>query len=861
MKRLISLLAVALLLSAASAMAQITASVAGLFPLEGSGRVVYNFNQGWRFLLGDAQGAETVSFDDSRWEVVCVPHTARLEPSEASGGRNYQGVVWYRKHFTMPTDMAGKDVTLYFEAIMGKQDIYVNGQKALSHLGGYLPITVNLTKLGVKPGEKALIAVKTDNSDDKTYPPGKKQTALDFCYHGGMYRDVWLIGKSSVAITDANEAGKVAGGGVFLHYDNISEKSAEVYAEVEVGNSSKKTASPTVIARLKDKSGKLIATMKQKATVAAGGQASVRLHTILKKPSLWSPESPCLYNVEISVVDGGKTVDGGILRAGIRKAEFCGKDGFWLNGQPYHQLIGGNRHQDFAYVGNAVPNSQQWRDAKRLRDAGMTIIRAAHYPQDPAFMDACDELGLFIIVPTPGWQYWNKDPKFGELVHENTRQIIRRDRNHTSVLMWEPILNETRYPEDFALKALQITHDEFPYAGRPVAVADMNSAGVKENYDVVYGWTDDIGKEGTPADKCVFTREFGEMVDDWYAHNCLNRAARSWGEKPMLTAALSLCDTYGEMFHSQRQFIGGCQWHPFDHQRGYHPDPYLGGIYDAFRQKKYAFHMFRSQDTAAEPMVFVANEMTQFSDNDVVVFSNCDSVRVTQFEGDKVLTLPVVHDANDKPCAPVVFKGFWDFWKAREYSYKQRNWQRVSLLVEGIKDGKVVCTEKKMPSRRSTKIRLYADTMDKQLQADGSDFIVVVAEITDDNGNVKRLAKDNIVFSVEGEGRIIGDNDILANPRAVEWGSAPVLIQATDRPGKITITARSAFDGAYAPAADSITIESVAAQFPKCYTDQPTQTVGRSGSDKSATNSKMSEEERQRTLEEVNRQQMDFGIQ
>lgn len=183
----------------------------------------------------------------------------------------------------------------------------------------------------------------------------------------------------------------------------------------------------------------------------------------MKQPKLWSPESPYLYNVEITVAENGTTVDGGMVRMGIRKAEFRGKDGFWLNGKPYHQLIGGNRHQDFAYVGNAMPNSQQWRDAKRLKDAGMTIVRCAHYPMDPAFMEACDELGLFIIVPTPGWQYWNKDPRFGELVHENTRQIIRRDRNHTCVLLWEPILNETRYPEDFALKALQITRDEFPY--------------------------------------------------------------------------------------------------------------------------------------------------------------------------------------------------------------------------------------------------------------------------------------------------------------------------------------------------------------------------------------------------------------
>ncbi len=780
------------LLLAISATAAGLTSVAGLFPVAGSGRIVYNFNQGWRFNLGDAEGAEAVGYDDSRWQVVNTPHSVRLEPSEASGSRNYQGVAWYRKHFTVPADMKGKIISLHFEAVMGKQEIFINGKKAKEHLGGYLPITIDLSETGIKAGDKCVVAVKADNSDDKSYPPGKKQAALDFCYHGGIYRDVWLIGKSPVAITDAVEAGKTAGGGVFLHYDNITEKSSDVFINVETGNRSASAAKATVIAKITDEDGKTVKTLKKAMNIGAGQDATAVLSATLKNAKLWSPESPYLYNVEITIVQNGKTVDGGMVRMGIRKAEFKGKDGFWLNGKPYHQLIGGNRHQDFAYVGNALPNSQQWRDAKRLKDAGMTIVRCAHYPMDPSFMDACDELGLFVIVPTPGWQYWNKDPRFGELVHENTRSIIRRDRNHTCVLMWEPILNETRYPEDFALKALQITKDEFPYPGRPAAVADMQSAGVKDNYDVVYGWPEDIGKESTPDDKCVFTREFGEMVDDWYAHNCLNRAARSWGEKPMLTAALSLCDTYGTMFQGQRQFIGGCQWHPFDHQRGYHPDPYYGGIYDAFRQKKYAFEMFRSQVREGEPMVFVANEMTQFSDNDVTVFSNCDSVRLTQFGGDKVLTLPVVHTADGKPCAPVVFKGFWDFWKAREYSYKQRDWQRVSLLAEGIKDGKVVVTEKKMPSRRSTKIRLYADKLGKELTADGSDFIVVVAEITDDNGNVKRLAKDNIFFTVEGEGRIIGDGDnIMANPRIVEWGSAPILVQATDTPGKITITART----------------------------------------------------------------------
>ena len=864
-----------LLLIAVHAAAQQT-SVAGFFPLENSGRVVYQFNEGWRFLRGDARGAESTKFDDSGWEIVNVPHTVRLEPSECSGNRNYQGICWYRKRFTMPQDMRDKSVTLHFEGIMGKQEVYVNGRLVKKHFCGYLPITIQLNgnedkSLDIKPGETCLVAVKADNSDDADYPPGKSQSQLDFAYHGGMYRDAWLISKSSLHITDAVERDEVAGGGVFLHYDNISEAGADVLIDVEVCKDDEADLKPEIIARIKDATGKLVKTAKAKIAMPRypGLMASVTLAAHLDKPHLWSPEDPYLYTVEIMVMNGKRCCDGGILRMGIRKAEFRGKDGFWLNGKPYHQLIGGNRHQDFAYVGNALPNSQQWRDAKRLKEAGMTIVRAAHYPQDPSFMDACDELGLFVIVPTPGWQFWNKDPKWAEMVHQNTREIIRRDRNHCSVLMWEPILNETRYPQDFALKALAVTREEYPYPGRPVAVADMNSAGVKDNYDVIYDWADNIVKGTTNIDKCIFTREWGEYVDDWYAHNAINRAARGWGERPMLTAALSLANTYGMMFHGQRQFIGGCLWHPFDHQRGYHPDAYLGGIYDAFRQKKYAFETFRSQikPSQSSPMVFVAHEMTPFSDPDVVVFSNCDSVRLTAYDGAKVETLPVVHDAAGIPNAPVVFKGFWDFWDARGYSYNKRNWEKVSFVAEGIINGQVVCTEKKMPSRRSTKIRLYADEMGKPLVADGNDFIVVVAEITDDNGNVRRLAREHVTFTVEGEGSIIDDGQIEANPRAVEWGSAPILVRSTHQAGKIRIIARPTFEGTHAPSADTLVIESVPYEGRLCYLEEsgrisPTSSSQISGKDNSLFRpTMMSEEERRKTLEEVEKQQQDFGIQ
>ncbi len=834
-------------------------SVAGFFPLEGSGRQVYNFNNGWRFMRGDVKDAEKKEFNDSGWEVVSVPHTVELMPAEASGCRNYQGIAWYRKRFVVPTNTNGKDVLVHFEAIMGKQKIYFNGQLVNENAGGYLPINIDLTTLGAQPGDTCLLTIMTDNSNDKTYPPGKPQLTLDFAYHGGMYRDVWMICKNKVAITDAIEARKVSGGGVFVHYDNINSKSADVFIDTDLKNNGTKSKTVQLETILKDKSGNIVKKISSKISLNPNETKTVNQKVTIQNPQLWSPETPDLYHVSLLVKEGKKALDGGMVRIGIRKAEFRGKEGFYLNDKPYGQLIGGNRHQDFAYVGNAVPNSQQWRDAKRLRDAGCTIIRTAHYPQDPAFMDACDELGMFVIVATPGWQYWNKDPKFEQLVYENTRNMIRRDRNHPSVLLWEPILNETSFPENFSLNSLKITKEEFPFPGAPGAAADLHSAGVADNYDVVYGWPTDEGN----VKQAIFCREFGENVDDWYAHNNNNRASRSWGEKPQLVQALSLAKSYSEMYQSTGQFIGGAQWHPFDHQRGYHPDPYWGGIFDAFRQPKYAYYLFKSQvspnNLATTPMVFVANEMTPFSDKDVFVFSNCDSVRLTAYEG-KSWTKPVVKAKNQMPNAPVIFENVFDFWEAREFSYKQKDWQKVSFLVEGIINGKVVCSEKKMPSRRATKLRLYVDELGKKLVADGSDFIVVVAEITDDSGNVRRLAKENIVFSVEGEGEIIGDQKIGANPRAVEWGSAPILIRSTTKAGIIKVKAHVQFEGTHAPTAAEIEFESISSIFPFNSLFQENGLKSVNSTFIRTNKPELNDEQKKKLLDEVEKQQTEFGV-
>lgn len=386
MKKIFSMLLFGFL--SLSVSSQTAVSVAGFFPLpeqvsRGSGRTVYNFNLGWRFHRGDVAGAEAAVFDDLQWEVVSIPHSVQLMPSEASGCRNYQGIAWYRKRFVVPEASEGKDVSIHFEAAMGKQVLYLNGDKVGEHQGGYLPFNLNLTDQGVVAGDTCVVAVMVDNSNDKTFPPGKPQYTLDFSYHGGIYRDVWLISKGRTALTDAVEANRVAGGGVFVHAENISEQHAEVVVKSEVENKENRNRTVTIETVLVDAGQRIVGKKRRKLALKAGEVGTVEQRLAVRKPKLWTPETPYLYHVQTRVLDGGILLDGGVTRIGIRSFVFDAEKGLILNGKPYGQLVGANRHQDFAYVGNALPNSQQWRDAKRLRDAGCTIIRTAHYPQDP----------------------------------------------------------------------------------------------------------------------------------------------------------------------------------------------------------------------------------------------------------------------------------------------------------------------------------------------------------------------------------------------------------------------------------------------------------------------------------------------
>ncbi len=858
-------------------------STAGFFRLDNSGREVYSMNPAWRFHKGAMEGAETKEFNDKDWTVVSLPDGIEYLPTEASGCINYQGEVWYRKHFTPDAALKGKKLFLHFEAIMGKSKVFVNGKLLTEHFGGYLPVIADVTDVLDWNGDN-VIAVWADNSDDPSYPPGKAQDVLDYTYFGGIYRDCWLIAHNNVFITDPNYENEVAGGGLFVAFGKVSDALAEVQLKIHVRNATKNPFSGRVEYMLLQPDGTEVARLSDKIQVKAGRATTVSDRMPVKQPMLWTPSTPTLYNLLVRVLDKeGNVIDGYRRRIGIRSIEFKGKDGFFLNGRPYGKpLIGANRHQDFAVVGNAVANSIHWRDAKKLKDVGMEIIRNAHCPQDPAFMDACDELGLFVIVNTPGWQFWNDAPEFAQRVYSDIRNVVRRDRNHPSVWLWEPILNETWYPADFAKNTRDIVDAEYPY---PYCYSGSDSeARGHENFPVYFAHPanmQDASKEIDPT-KTYFTREWGDNVDDWSSHNSPSRVARNWGEQPMRVQAQHYAcpyypvTSYDVLYKQSPQHVGGCLWHSFDHQRGYHPDPFYGGLMDVFRQPKYSYYMFMAQRPAVKndrnagsgPMVYIAHEMTPFSGKDVTVYSNCDEVRLTFNKGGKTYTYKKDKNRPGMPSPVITFPDVYDFMVDKAFSRTQKQ-DDVYLLAEGLIDGKVVATHKVVPARRPEKILLWMDNEGTDLKADGSDFVTVVAAVADKNGNIKRLNNYNIRFSIEGEGRLLGGPGVLANPVPVKWGTAPVLVQSTLKPGKIRITASVLFEGSQMPISGELEFESKPSVFPLVYdaADAARIPLGSASAGQNTASKTDAEREVERLrkelntlkLKEVERQQSEFG--
>jgi beta-galactosidase len=748
----------------------------------------YSVNQDWEFYRPDDATTKSsmVAPDNTAWETVCLPHSVRLEPLNASGGRNYQGICWYRKTFTANPAWAGKTIYLHFEGAMQVADIWLNDKNLLSHYGGYLPFTVDLTGKLPLDGKPSTLLVRLDNSDNPEVPPGKAQSGTDFSYFGGLYRSVWLEVLNPVHISDEYLANRVAGGGIFVTYPEVSAAQATVAVQTEIQNDGSANQNCTVSQEIVGADGKPVASEAHTLTVHAGEWGTARQSLRVVSPLLWHPYHPHLYTLRTSVRAGSQLLDQRETRIGIRRFQFTQK-GLFINDERFF-TIGVNRHQDHPYVGYALPPSAQYRDALKLREAGFTSYRS-HYPQDPSFMDACDKLGIIAIVSNPGWQFFG-GKTFAERSYQNVREMVRRDRNHPSVMLWEPVLNESRYTPEFCRTVHELVHAEYP--GDQCFTAGDDERGDGEHIlDVLYAWRS--------GNKPRFGREWGDGVDNWADQQSRVRVDRAWGEMPMLVQAMTHLAKLEKTIKGNT--TGGADlWAGIDCYRGYHHQPFYGGPLDLFRLPKFDYYMFQSQrppevvlpGVDSGPMVFIANFATPSSPANVTVFSNCEEVRL--YQNGKLLATQKPDAGRSVPHPPFTFStSGQDTDKTTYYmtNVESKPYVPAEYRAEGLIGGKVVAEHRVQSPGVMSQIQLTVDDCGQTLIADGADWVRVHACVCDKRGAVNPFSDDLITFSVEGPGSIIGDARIGANPVRPRFGIATVLVRAGTAPGRIRVRAEA----------------------------------------------------------------------
>jgi beta-galactosidase len=768
-------------------------------------RQEFNFNQDWQFYrpAGDSADASPSPSADTNlpslanavWEEVTLPHTVRLEPRDAGGGQNYQGICWYKKALHAKPEWKEQVLYVTFQGAMQVADLWLNGVHLTTHYGGYIPFTVDISN-AVRFDQDNVLTVRLDNSNNPEVPPGKPQNALDFTYFGGLYRSVQLQVLHPLHITNGILAGKVAGGGIFVTYPEVTTAASTVKVQTDVANETDAPRSCVVKHTLTGQDGQVVATVNLKAEIPAHSAKAVMQSFQVQNPKLWHPAGPNLYLLHTVVSENGTITDDEYTRIGIRSIHFDKDHGLSINGQPFFS-IGANRHQDHPYVGYALSASAHYRDAYKLRDAGFTSYRS-HYPQDPSFMDACDELGILAIVSNPGWQFMGDDV-FKQRAYQDAREMIRRDRNRPSVILWEVPMNETDN-RPIAAKLYEIVHEEFP--GPDVyASGDPITRGPVEGFS---GWDLEYGSGGAgraqqqPPTKPTWIREWGDQVDNWSDQQGRVRVARSWGETPMLVQAGSHLRALDNIYAASNRLSGGDLWAGIDAFRGYHHQPFLGAPLDMFRLPKFDYYMFQSQRPAetkpmpvgSGPMVFLANFASFHSPSVVTVFSNCEQVRLLQ-NGKEVATQ--APDTGYKvPHPPFSFK-VGDFSSTRSMLFSNgvapSGTEIGELRAEGLIGGQVVATHLLHSPGEPKSIQLVVDTCGRDPIADGSDWVRVYAYVCDARGTTYPYADDLVTFSVTGNGSIIGDAKIFANPVRAEAGIATNLVQMTKTPGPVTVRA------------------------------------------------------------------------
>ena len=535
---------------------------------------ISSFDDNWQF-----------SFNQSNWIDVTLPHTPRLEPIEKVE-QQWQGTCFYRKQLRI--NNISSHVTLRFDAAMHEADVWINNEHVARHLGGYLPFDIDIP---VNKNRTFDILVCLHNTDNSVIPPGHKLSQLDFNYYGGLYRHVWLITKSSRFRLHRT---------IHIDYKNVTKTQAIMIVRFNI------------IGDVNDlRNCHVRFSLNQYEIFPYNFPNSNRAEFLIRNPRLWTPSKPNLYHFSIELLDEPtKNIlfDEQKITIGIRSFEFRSDSGhLFINGEKSDYIVGTNRHQEYPYIGYALSDAAQYRDAYKIKQAGFNLVRCSHYPPSTAFLDACDHLGILVIDAIPGWQFFGNQTFENNSFHD-IEQMIERDYNHPSIILWEVSLNESPMSKEFMQQAHELAKQKKP-DGLTGGWIDEGNA-----YDVFiparqHGYPPDYYENyRAKNDKAIFIAEYGDWEYfalkgnfDQKSENCIfkdeltSRHRIKDGEKRLLKQATNFQEAHN---HNRRsslttRIIGDANWLMFDYKRGYADDIEASGIMDINRLPKFAYYFYQ----------------------------------------------------------------------------------------------------------------------------------------------------------------------------------------------------------------------------------------------------------------------------
>jgi beta-galactosidase len=722
---------------------------------------------------GSSSGAASPEFNDSQWRDVDLPHDWAVEQpfdpnaNSAQGFRD-RGMGWYRKYFRLDPADHGKHLELQFDGIATHCTIWVNGVLSARNWSGYNSIYIDITPIAKFGSEVNTIAVQVDAVAQEGW-----------WYEGaGIYRHVWLVKRDPVHIeTD----------GVFANPTRSNDGKWSIPIEAALYSSDKASANVKVESTLVDPNGKEVTSGTARVTVEPLKEAVAKIQLTVESPKLWSIDEPTLYSVRTVVKRDGMAIDDVATTIGFRTIRFDPDNGFFLNDKPV-KLLGTCNHQDAAGVGVAVPDSIWEFRIRRLKEMGSNAYRCAHNAPAAEFLDAADRLGMLVM---------DENRNFGSSP-EHLRQLdwmVRRDRNHPSVILWSVFNEEPSQGTEMGYEMVRRMSEKVKERDttRPVTAAQSNSVlnpvNASQAADVAgfnYVYRDYDRYHALYPSKPTFSSEDTStvMTRDEYVTDRAAGVIDSYDDQVM-PWGLSNRNAWKEI--AERPFVAGTMvWAGFDYRGEIEPLswPSAGssyGVMDLCGFPKNAYYIHQAQWITDRPILHLVPHWNWAGSEGkpikVMVTSNADRVALI-LNGKSV---------GEKPVDKYDMATF-------EVPYEPGKLEAVATT-----DGKEVARFAVETTGIPSEVRLVPDRT--TLAGDGYDAEPVTVEIVDGQGRLVPTADSELKFSVDGPGQIIGVNN--GDPRnhesekgtelSVFHGLAQVTLQtATGGHGKILLRATSA---------------------------------------------------------------------